>query len=237
MHPLSLAYRRSRITSLCVALILLAGLLPVGPLGSLIAPAQAADPGFAVRRFFGQGKNLMSAAIGDMDGDGDLDIVGGSKPPFFNTIYLNDGLGNFVAGSSFGTAASFTQGVAVGDLNGDGSLDVVAGNCIVPGSFPPYTCTSDAPNALYLNDGAGNFSASRSFGTGSDKTTSVALGDMDRDGDLDIVVGNEQQQSAAYLNDGAGNFAVEVPFGPASGPGPTHVEGVVLGALDAVTPS
>ncbi|MCP4535610.1 MAG: hypothetical protein GY832_00515, partial [Chloroflexi bacterium] len=47
---------------------------------------------------------------------------------------------------------------------------------------------------------------SSDFGTGSDWTYSVAWGDVDGDGDLDLAVGNFQQQNVVYLNDGDGTF-------------------------------
>ena len=64
-------------------------------------------------------------------------------------------------------------------MDGDGDLDIVVGN-------------NGQRSVVYLNDGAGNFPTGRNFGTGSDKTESVAVGDMDGDGDLDIVAGNMQ---------------------------------------------
>src|SRR5438093_8714953 len=57
------------------------------------------------------------------------------------------------------------------------------------------------------------FGTGRNFGTGSDNTRSVAVGDMDNDGDLDLVVGNRGEQSVVYLNDGAGNFLDTRTFG------------------------
>ena len=45
---------------------------------------------------------------------------------------------------------------------------------------------------------------------GSDTTHSIAVGDMDGDGDLDIVDGNCDQPNVVYLNDGATYVAIEV---------------------------
>src|SRR6266496_3940132 len=51
-----------------------------------------------------------------------------------------------------------------------------------------------------------SFALQRTFGPGLGNTTSVALGDMDSDGDLDIITGNNDQPNMIYLNDGAGHF-------------------------------
>ena len=94
--------------------------------------------------------------------------------------------------SSISAETGITVAIAVGDMDGDGDLDVVAGN-------------NNQPNRLYLNNGT-----SEPFNgvTGSDITSdshaswSVKLGDVDNDGDLDVVVGNWNQANRLYLNNG-----------------------------------
>ena len=89
-----------------------------------------------------------------------------------------------------------THSVALGDVDGDGDLDLVFGNWGPAGG----------QNLLFLNDGKGSFTdatASR-LPKDSDGTYAVAVGDVDGDGDLDLVFGNWGtlflQQNRLYLN-------------------------------------
>ncbi len=138
----------------------------------------------------GTGENV-SVALGDIDGDGDLDIVSGNTNGEGNQVWTNNGLGSFTnTGQSLGTNS--TVSVALGDIDGDGDLDLVCGN---------YSATADQ---VFVNDGLGTFTFSQ--GLGNLSTGSVALGDVDDDGDLDIIAGSYNGADKLYINTN-GNFA------------------------------
>ncbi|MFZ1754074.1 MAG: FG-GAP-like repeat-containing protein, partial [Caldilineaceae bacterium] len=135
-----------------------------------------------------------SVALGDVDGDGDLDLVVGNFSQT-NRLYLNNGTTdpwNGVSGSDITSDSHGTFAVTLGDVDGDGDLDLVAGDW-------------NQPNRLYLNNGTAdpwNGVTGMDITSDSHDTRSVALGDVDGDGDLDLVVGNGSQTNRLYLNDG-----------------------------------
>lgn len=179
---------------------------------------------------------IDNVAVGDVDGKNGPDIVAGSlwekdepdAPPRL-TVYHNDQSGAFseVVTQPFGALGVETRDVVLGDVDNDGALDIVAA-VAQPGM----------PNFVYINDGTGTFTSheaaspyARPFGSESDNTQSLALGDIDRDGDLDIVSGNKGAQNAVHLNDGSGHFTATNalrPFGIFSG----DTTGLNLGDID-----
>ncbi len=154
-----------------------------------------------------KGETSASVSLGDIDGDGDLDIVlaRGRHWPLDNLILRDDGRGNFTT-EKLPTAPDRTYSAALADLNGDGSLDLVVSN--------------DRPDrkVIYLNDGRGNFRAAGNFGRAEWPTRYITVADLNGDGHPDIIVANRSSNPAkpvpSYLclNDGKGGFPNEIPL-------------------------
>ncbi|MFZ4659936.1 MAG: FG-GAP-like repeat-containing protein [Caldilineaceae bacterium] len=156
--------------------------------------------------------NCYRVAVGDVNGDGRLDLVFGVAAGIF--IYLNDGSGNPFSGPIYqvnGTAYQLTYDLLLGDLDGDGDLDLAINNQ-----------SPDRSNKIYFNDGDGNpyNSTTTMVGPASGtRTDAMALGDVDGDGDLDVITGNWATngggaQDLIYLNDGSGAFPATSNLGP-----------------------
>ena len=71
--------------------------------------------------------SLPAIAVGDVDGDGDLDLcVAGLGEKGVATVWLNDGSGHFAAGSQ---VADRAVSLCLGDFDNDGDLDLWVGTC------------------------------------------------------------------------------------------------------------
>ncbi len=148
-----------------------------------------------------------SVSLGDVDGNGTLDIVlaKGRHWPRYNLILRNDGKGHFTT-DTLGDAPDRTYTAALADLDGDGSLDLVVSN--------------DRPDRklIYLNDGRGHFHVAGTFGQPDWSTRYVTLADVNGDGRPDLIVANRSSNPAnprpsfVCLNDGHGAFPSCTPL-------------------------
>ncbi len=193
--------------------------------------------------FWNDGHGVFSASgdvlanneniAGDFDGDGDLDLLDRSSDnDAGGSVRLNDGTGHFDQSIPSAIRIS-TRGLArAADFDGDGDLDVYEGNS-------PF---DNAKGHIWLNDGTGRLTDSGPIvGRVSEHMNDlgVAVGDVDGDGDLDLLIneGNDQgYQSLLCRNDGHGHFVAEP--GPFAGLSAGQVELADIdgnGYLDAVT--
>jgi hypothetical protein len=141
-------------------------------------------------------EDSANVSMGDLDGDGDLDLVlaKGRHTPIRDRVLLNDGTGKFTA-SDLGPVADRTYTAALADLDADGDLDVVTSN--------------DRPDRklVFLNDGKGTFTAVGSWGDGAWSTRNCAIADLNGDGKVDVVAANRPGPSYVCLGEGGGRFA------------------------------
>ncbi|MCP5058521.1 MAG: CRTAC1 family protein [bacterium] len=148
------------------------------------------------------------AAAADVDGDGDVDLFV-TRLDASDILFVNQGDGTFTDGSMSAGFSGFvaqTNGAAFGDVDGDGDEDLIL--TVVGEASDP----ANNRNYLFVNDGQGVFSEEAVLRGLADLATneragqSVALGDYDHDGYLDVhvtdwLVGAPHQ--GLFLNRGA----------------------------------
>lgn len=140
-----------------------------------------------------------SAALADLDRDGNLDLVVSNDSPDRKLLYLNDGKGTFHLSGTFGSPKWPTRYVTLADLNGDHYPDIIAANR----GEPSFVC---------FNDGKGRFPSCRELPTQS--ATIIVAADLDGDGAIDLFVPHRDGgRGQIFWNDGKGNFPQVTDFG------------------------
>ncbi|MDX1420542.1 MAG: FG-GAP-like repeat-containing protein, partial [Rubricoccaceae bacterium] len=145
---------------------------------------------------------VYGAHGGDLDGDGDSDLITTQELANDARVLLNDGAGGFsdftvhpIPGAS---VPSPLEGI---DFDHDGHLDIAVGN------------TQNDKVSVLLGDGAGGFSSIVSYPTAGSSTRSVALGDFDGDGHDDIATASRTDGTLSFLRGaGDGTFAAAQAF-------------------------
>ncbi len=169
--------------------------------------------------------NLATSEIvaADFDMDGDIDLVQGVRD-LNSRFWPNNGAGAFGTGVPI-LDTDRVLAIAVGDLDNDGDLDLVTGTGHPGGE--PSTPDNLAPNRFYLNNTVQGTAPlfgvpGTNIAPDADDTRSIALADLDGDGLLDVIAGNDETTAGSnriYLNQSTGanvvSFAAGVDFGPA----------------------
>ncbi len=148
--------------------------------------------------YYTGGTYPISIALGDVNGDGKLDLLIANYENI--GVLLGNGNGTFQQAQTFGLGAN---AVALADVNGDGKLDLLV--------------ATDTNNEVRLGNGDGTFQEARNFGMGG---YAIAVTDVNGDGKLDmLLVGSGV---GVLLGNGDGTF--QPPQGyPSGGNGPNSI--------------
>ncbi|WP_420572093.1 T9SS type A sorting domain-containing protein [Kordia sp.] len=145
--------------------------------------------------------NVNSVLSVDIDGDGDMDVLSASFSDSKIAWYENtDGQGSFGTQKVITTNANGASSVYAADLDGDGDLDVLS------------TSSFDQTVAWYENlDGQGTFGAQQVIAIDTNAIDSLAITDIDGDGDLDVLFPNSFEGGIIWHEntDGEGDFSAQ----------------------------
>jgi hypothetical protein len=157
--------------------------------------------------------------FGDVDNDGDLDLVHVIHN-YYDYLNLNNGSGVFTLapdmGYGLGRLPGGNQrsiGLDINDYNGDGYLDIAVANRTIPHE-----------SLIHLNNGSGQFVPGPDVGLGvgvlppgARESYYIDGGDVDNDGDVDLVIFNRNSRNSLLLNDGTGAFSLGADMGYGAG--------------------
>jgi hypothetical protein len=156
-------------------------------------------PIFGTKSDYGTGDAPYCVAIGDLNGDGRLDLATANEESNTVSVLLGNGDGTFGPKSDYG-AGSNPFSVAIGDLNGDGKPDLAVANA------------GSGTVSVLMGSGDGSFGPKTDYGT-SWQARSVAIGDLNGDGNPDLAVANGYNNVSVFLGSGGGVFGARTDYG------------------------
>ena len=174
---------------------------------------------FAAKVSFTTGANPTNLGMGDIDGDGKLDIAAANRNITANSIsvFRNTSTPGTIDGTTFAAKVDFSSGVTpfevvLGDVDGDGKMDMLSTN-LGPDDMSLFRNTATSGTI-----DANTFALAFKVTTGTDPYGAV-IGDIDGDGKPDIGVANKGSSTLSLFH----NLTTTVPlptissFSPAVG--------------------
>jgi len=202
--------------------------VPDWAIGNVTVFRNTSSPGLINAGSFASGVRLTTGpgpwncAIGDLDGDGLTDLVVANGSASSVSVFRNQRTAGPLTAASFSARIDFGVGlnpfgVAIADINGDGKPEIIVGNY-----------AGESVSVLQNNSTPGRIDA-QSFGAKVDYTVGngpykIAVGDLDGDGNMDLVTANYADGTCSVLrNNGSSpvidteSFASRVDFPCGSG--------------------
>lgn len=161
------------------------------------------------------GYDTDSVVAGDLNKDGNLDLVVANLCQSNNcnsgndgsvSVLLGNGDGTFQAAQQYATGGFGSSSVAIGDFDGDGNADVAVAN-----ECSTSDCSSGGSVSVLLGEGNGKLQLAQTYSSGANTALSIAIADFDKDGHLDLAIANQCQDSSCQ------NGAVSVLLGNGDG--------------------
>jgi hypothetical protein len=147
------------------------------------------------------GQRPRTVAVADLDGDGDVDLaVGLQESPQNLAILRSNGDGTFGTADRFGSVPAVSEAIRIAPLDD------------VPGADVAIAWAGGV--SIFRNTGAASFSDYESYGLEDAFTGGLDVGDLDQDGDVDLVAvfGYSEISPVILRNDGTGHLAADAPF-------------------------
>ncbi len=169
-------------------------------------PLSEARDQFDAHLEYPSGNGPFSIAAGDLDGDGDIDLVTGNYSSNNFSVLKNNGNGSFAAPVNY-TVSNAPFSVTLADFDSDDDLDVAV------------ICEEDVVFFIAKNYGDGTFFISGSYSHGTSYPKKADAADLDGDEDIDLAICLESNNISVLKNNGDGSFATRVFYSIGGGSG------------------
>ena len=193
-------------------------------LSAMVAHAQTYIFG---RADFPVGTSANSVAMGDFNGDGVIDLAVVNEADNTVSVLLGKSDGTFAPQVTYATGLG-PLAIVTGDFNGDGNLDlaVTNGGCILSRDLT-LQCDGSTVSIL-LGNGDGSFRPHFEYATGN-HPSSVAAGDFNGDGKLDLAITSTQGGGVfVLLGNGNGTFQTPLQYAAAGSQSAIVADSVIV---------